>query len=129
MIGAWWRKNVIEKVHALAYSGKFTVKSPRLFMAIQGLYIAAPLVAGYYIMESVTEGGRFHQGAREITAANREELVEHHKRRMEKAREQGFARPGELASDTRVLDRRGGISGSADEIAAAMQRGAGENKP
>ncbi|KAJ1479546.1 hypothetical protein T484DRAFT_1813816 [Baffinella frigidus] len=70
MIGAWWRKNVIEKVilalalsqiaymacldflyrgsqvHALAYSGKFTVKSPRLFMAIQGLYIAAPLVAG-----------------------------------------------------------------------------------
>jgi hypothetical protein len=26
MIGAWWRKNVIEKVHAAAYSGRFTVK-------------------------------------------------------------------------------------------------------
>jgi len=26
MIGAWWRKNVIEKVHAAAYSGRFTIK-------------------------------------------------------------------------------------------------------
>ena len=31
MFGAWWRKNVIEKVHAAAYSGRFTIKvSPRL---------------------------------------------------------------------------------------------------
>ena len=26
MLGAWWRKNVIEKVHAAAYSGRFTIK-------------------------------------------------------------------------------------------------------
>jgi hypothetical protein len=31
MFGAWWRKNVIEKVHAAAYSGRFTIKvSPGL---------------------------------------------------------------------------------------------------
>ena len=27
MIGAWWRKNVIEKVHAAAYSGRFAIKA------------------------------------------------------------------------------------------------------
>ena len=26
MFGAWWRKNVIEQVHAAAYSGRFTIK-------------------------------------------------------------------------------------------------------
>ena len=26
MLGAWWRKNVIEKVHAAAYSGRFAIK-------------------------------------------------------------------------------------------------------
>ena len=30
-------------------------------------------------MASVTEGGYFHQGAAEISAANREDLLEHHR--------------------------------------------------
>lgn len=35
MIGAWWRKNVIEKVHAAAYSGKYTIHSPVAVKFIQ----------------------------------------------------------------------------------------------
>jgi hypothetical protein len=47
---------------------------------VQGLYFAVPMIGGYYIMQSVVEGGPFHKGAAEITAANREQLLEHHRR-------------------------------------------------
>ena len=35
MIGSWWRKNVIEKVHAAAYSGKFTINNPIAYKFVQ----------------------------------------------------------------------------------------------
>ncbi len=83
--GSWWRKNVIEKVHAASYSGKYTINNPWLFNAVkvkskldferefplnlmaQAAYVCIPVVLGMGIMASVTEGGYFHQGERLCT--------------------------------------------------------------
>jgi hypothetical protein len=54
----------------------------------------------------VTEGGRWHQGAAEATLANKEALIESHRRRLEqaRARRNGSMLPnGDLPSDLRLL--------------------------
>ena len=54
----------------------------------------------------VTEGGRWHQGAAEATLANKEALIESHRRRLEQARvrRDGSILPnGDLPSDLRLL--------------------------
>jgi len=38
----------------------------------------------------VTEGGAWHQGAAEATLANREALIESHRKRLEEARERAM---------------------------------------
>uniref|UniRef100_A0A6U2F9H1 Uncharacterized protein n=2 Tax=Hemiselmis andersenii TaxID=464988 RepID=A0A6U2F9H1_HEMAN len=110
MLGAWWRKNVIEKVHAAAYSGKFTINNPIALNLVKLVYFSVPVVLGMQLMSMVTEGGAFHQDAAGQTLANKEELIAYHKQRMLDAktkREEAEAQKkalltGVLPSDTRI---------------------------
>ena len=52
-------------------------------------------------MSMVTEGGAWHQGAKEEVMARREELMESHRRRIEEQRK--HAKIGDVISDTRLL--------------------------
>uniref|UniRef100_A0A7S0VB19 Uncharacterized protein n=1 Tax=Hemiselmis tepida TaxID=464990 RepID=A0A7S0VB19_9CRYP len=110
MIGAWWRKNVIEKVHAAAHSGKFTIDNPIALNLVKLVYFSVPVVLGMQLMSLVTEGGAFHQDAAGKTLENKEELIAYHKQRMLDAkakREEAEAKKrglltGVLPSDTRM---------------------------
>mmetsp|Transcript_33126 Transcript_33126/g.83593 ORF Transcript_33126/g.83593 Transcript_33126/m.83593 type:complete len:137 (+) Transcript_33126:58-468(+) len=111
VVGAWWRKNVIEKVHAAAYSGNFTIKNPITLNLVKLFYFSAPVVLGMQLMSMVTEGGAFHQDAAGKTLENKEELIAYHKQRMLEAkakREEAEAKKkglltGVLPSDYRMI--------------------------
>mmetsp|Transcript_46957 Transcript_46957/g.73491 ORF Transcript_46957/g.73491 Transcript_46957/m.73491 type:complete len:126 (-) Transcript_46957:369-746(-) len=119
MFGAWWRKNVIEKVHAAAYSGKFTIQNPTMFKLVQLTYFTLPVVGGMWIMSMVTEGGAWHQGAKEEVLAKREELLESHRRRIEEQRK--GAKIGDVLSDTRLLGPTADPAVQKQELESTLQ--------
>eukprot|EP00281_Chroomonas_sp_CCMP1168_P034090 CAMPEP_0206241522 /NCGR_PEP_ID=MMETSP0047_2-20121206/16537_1 /ASSEMBLY_ACC=CAM_ASM_000192 /TAXON_ID=195065 /ORGANISM="Chroomonas mesostigmatica_cf, Strain CCMP1168" /LENGTH=122 /DNA_ID=CAMNT_0053666417 /DNA_START=102 /DNA_END=470 /DNA_ORIENTATION=+ len=98
---SWWRRTVIEPIHAMAYSGRFTINNWYALQAIKAVYFTVPVALGLGVMSMVNEGGAMHQGAREAVLANREELMESHRKRMEEAKRR-TASMTNLSSDMRM---------------------------